>query len=144
MDPGKDFSVAAVDAFETWKTRRQTPSAPSSSSNSHGSSSSSAGAGAHDGGPSVVEGKGMLSWAMAENKGGMTTVIGKITGTSEAEARRSKRRKGEDGNAVRANSQEEEESDSGDEAEETLEVWLQLAEVSFHFLRRDSFRSHRD
>lgn len=75
----------------------------------------------------------MLSWTLAEKKEGTTMVCGKIAG-SEAEARRSKRRKGDDGNAV-ADYLEDEDSESGDESEETLEVWLQLSEVSPRYPR---------
>ncbi|GAA5992634.1 hypothetical protein JCM5350_005604 [Sporobolomyces pararoseus] len=119
MDPGKDFAISAVDPYETWKSRRQLPSSQAAATS---------GAGAHEGGPTVVEGKGMLSWAMQEKKEGLTTVCGKITGSPDWDSRRSKRRKGDDGSAVGGNEQEDEESDSGDESEETLEVWLQLNE----------------
>ncbi|GAA5896523.1 uncharacterized protein JCM6883_006932 [Sporobolomyces salmoneus] len=127
MDPAKDFSVSAVDAYESWKNQPlQSSAVASSSSSSAVAQASSHGTGSNAGAYDVVEGKGMLSWTMAEKKEGMTMVCGRITGGSpEGDSRRSKRRKGEDGNKVEL---EDNESDSGEETEETLEIWLQLIE----------------
>ncbi|GAA6007302.1 hypothetical protein JCM11491_003081 [Sporobolomyces phaffii] len=120
MDSTKDFSVSTVDPYEA---RRQ-PSLASSSTADGGSSSCG---GVNGPGQGLVEGKGMLSWTLAEKKEGTTMVTGRITG-SESEARRMKRRKGDDGNVVGDDFDEDDESDSGDETEETLEIWLQLSE----------------
>ncbi|BGO96724.1 Proteophosphoglycan ppg4 [Rhodotorula toruloides ATCC 204091] len=119
IDSTKDFSVSAVDPYES-SHRRQPPSGPSTSSTSFDSSNDSSSARPGEG---LVEGKGMLSWTLAEKKEGTTMVVGRIVGS--VEDRRSKRRKGEDGGFAMEMS--EGESDA-DEPEETLEVWLQLTE----------------
>ncbi|BGP28943.1 hypothetical protein JCM10296v2_000679 [Rhodotorula toruloides] len=119
IDSTKDFSVSAVDPYES-SHRRQPPNGPSTSSTSFDSNNDSSSARPGEG---VVEGKGMLSWTLAEKKEGTTMVVGRIVGS--AEDRRSKRRKGDDGGFAMEMS--EGESDA-DEPEETLEVWLQLTE----------------
>jgi len=120
IDSTKDFSVSAVDPYES-SGRSQAQSTSSSSANP-----------ADRHGQGLVEGKGMLSWTLAEKKEGTTMVCGRITG-SEGDSRRTKRRKGEDGNVL-GEDLDGEDSESGEESEETLEVWLQLSEVSFFLL----------
>lgn len=120
IDSTKDFSVSAVDPYES-SGRSQAQSTSSSSANP-----------ADPHGQGLVEGKGMLSWTLAEKKEGTTMVCGRITG-SESDSRRTKRRKGEDGNIL-GEDLDGEDSESGEESEETLEVWLQLSEVSFFLL----------
>ncbi|GAA5890775.1 hypothetical protein JCM5296_004838 [Sporobolomyces johnsonii] len=118
IDATKDFSVFAVDPYES--SHQHQPPAMSSSG---ASSSSRPGEGGHG----LVEGKGMLSWTLAEKKEGTTMVCGRINGPEGGEMRRSKRRKFDDGNIMGENV-DEEDSEDGDEGEETLEVWLQLSE----------------
>ncbi|GAA6059585.1 hypothetical protein JCM10212_005084 [Sporobolomyces blumeae] len=118
IDATKDFSVSAVDPYES-----SGPPPGSSTSSSNASSSSSQRP--SEGGQGLVEGKGMLSWTLAEKKEGTTMVCGRIVG-SETDSRRSKRRKGDEGSAVGI--EDDEGSDDGDEPDETLEVWLQLNE----------------
>ncbi|GAA5919073.1 hypothetical protein JCM1841_003734 [Sporobolomyces salmonicolor] len=120
IDATKDFSVSAVDPYES-SHQRQPP--PTSSSGAFASSSSRPGEGGHG----LVEGKGMLSWTLAEKKEGTTMVCGRINGPEGGEMRRSKRRKFAEGNVTGENL-DEEDSEDGDEGEETLEVWLQLSE----------------
>ncbi|GAA5834533.1 hypothetical protein JCM9279_004345 [Rhodotorula babjevae] len=115
IDPTKDFSVSAIDPYES-SHQRQAPG-----------SSTSGTATASRPGEGLVEGKGMLSWSLAEKKEGTTMVCGKIVGPSGGEARRRKRRRFDDGNAPVEQEDEDEDSD-GDEPEETLEIWLQLTE----------------
>ncbi|GJN91706.1 hypothetical protein Rhopal_004729-T1 [Rhodotorula paludigena] len=115
IDPSKDFSVAAFDPYES-SHQRQAPGGTFASSNS----SSRPGEG-------LVEGKGMLSWTLAEKKEGTTVVCGKIVGPEGGDARRVKRRRGDDGGIVGGADDDDDDSDS-DEPEETLEVWLQLTE----------------
>ncbi|GAA5845762.1 hypothetical protein JCM5353_004709 [Sporobolomyces roseus] len=114
IDSTKDFSVSAVDPYES-SGRHQAQATTSTSSNSSDRH-----------GQGLVEGKGMLSWTLAEKKEGTTMVCGRITG-SESESRRNKRRKGDDGNTL-GDDLDGEDSESGDESEETLEIWLQLSE----------------
>ncbi|GAA5832296.1 hypothetical protein JCM11251_004311 [Rhodosporidiobolus azoricus] len=114
IDSTKDFSVSAVDPYES-SHQRQPPSGVSSS----GPSSRP--------GEGFVEGKGMLSWSLAEKKEGTTMVCGKIAGSEMGEGRSAKRRKGEDG-GIAGNGDDDEDDESADEVEETLEVWLQLNE----------------
>ncbi|GAA5918679.1 hypothetical protein JCM8208_003798, partial [Rhodotorula glutinis] len=115
FDPTKDFSVSAVDPYES-SHQRQAPG-----------SSVSGTATASRPGEGLVEGKGMLSWSLAEKKEGTTMVCGKIVGPSGAEARKRKRRRFDDGNTL-AEVDDEDEDSEGDEPEETLEIWLQLTE----------------
>ncbi|GAA5978456.1 hypothetical protein JCM11641_007951 [Rhodosporidiobolus odoratus] len=117
FDASKDFSVSAVDPYESSHQRQ-----PPAGSNTLRSSFS----GTTEGGRGLVEGKGMLSWTLAEKKEGTTMVCGKISGADSEMARNSKRRKGENGGVLGDFVEDEEES--GDESEETLEVWLQLTE----------------
>ncbi|GAA6001724.1 hypothetical protein JCM10207_002284 [Rhodosporidiobolus poonsookiae] len=116
IDASKDFSVSAVDPYETSHSRQPPAGAGFASSSSTSGS---------DGARGLVEGKGMLSWTLAEKKEGTTMVCGKIAGSEEGDARRNKRRRADDGSVIGG---ENEDSDSGDEIEETLEVWLQLTE----------------
>ncbi|GAA6036925.1 hypothetical protein JCM8097_006357 [Rhodosporidiobolus ruineniae] len=120
IDASKDFSVSAVDPYES-SYQRQPPAGLGTSA----SSSSRPGEG-------FVEGKGMLSWTLAEKKEGTTMVCGKVTGGEAGDERRSKRRKADDGGILFGLDGEDEDSESGEESEETLEIWLQLTE-------RDSF-----
>lgn len=81
-----------------------------------------------------MEGKGMLSWNLAEKREGTTWVCGRVV-ADERESRRRKRRKGEEG-AVVEEDEDEDDEDSDDEGiKETLEVWLQLVEVHPSLLR---------
>ncbi|GAA5849910.1 hypothetical protein JCM8547_000951 [Rhodosporidiobolus lusitaniae] len=116
IDSTKDFSVSAVDPYESSHQRQP----PAGSGNAPSSTSSQPGDG-------LVEGKGMLSWTLAEKKEGTTIVCGKITGGESSDSRKDKRRKGEDGGVV-MNDGEDDDSESGDEELETLEIWLQLTE----------------
>ncbi|KAJ8296857.1 hypothetical protein OF846_000134 [Rhodotorula toruloides] len=120
IDSTKDFSVSAVDPYES-SHRRQPPSGPSTSSTAFDTTNASSDARPGEG---LVEGKGMLSWTLAEKKEGTTMVVGRIVGSAGGD-RRSKRRSGDDGGFAMEMS--EGESDA-DEPEETLEVWLQLTE----------------
>ncbi|GAA5934323.1 hypothetical protein JCM3775_006967 [Rhodotorula graminis] len=115
FDPTKDFSVSAVDPYES-SHQRQAP----------GSSVSGTAASSRPG-EGLVEGKGMLSWTLAEKKEGTTMVCGKIVGPSGTEARRRKRRRFDDGSGP-AEVDDEDEDSEGEEPEETLEIWLQLTE----------------
>ncbi|GAA5904242.1 hypothetical protein JCM6882_003177 [Rhodosporidiobolus microsporus] len=114
IDSTKDFSVSAVDPYESSHQRQPPPGAASTGSSSRP-------------GDGFVEGKGMLSWTLAEKKEGTTMVCGKIAGSEMGDGRRSKRRKGEDGGVI-GGEDEDDEDESADETEETLEVWLQLNE----------------
>ncbi|BGP12817.1 hypothetical protein JCM10213_008078 [Rhodosporidiobolus nylandii] len=115
IDATKDFSVSAVDPYESSNQRAPPPGS---------------GHAAPDGsrtGEGLVEGKGMLSWTLAEKKEGTTMVCGKVLSPEGSGERRSKRRKGDDGRVL-GGEYDEDDSESGDETEETLEVWLQLTE----------------
>ncbi|BGP21747.1 zinc finger, GATA-type protein [Rhodotorula toruloides] len=127
IDSTKDFSVSAVDPYESSHRRQllhgpSVPSAFAASSTAFDSGDGSAGSRPGEG---FVEGKGMLSWTLAEKKEGTTMIVGRIVG-SEVD-RRSKRRKGDDGSFAAMDEMDDGESDA-DEPEETLEVWLQLTE----------------
>jgi hypothetical protein len=118
-DPSKDYAVSAVDPYESSLQ-------PSSS---HTSTSGAPLPSAGSGGQGLMEGKGMLSWNLAEKREGTTWVCGRVSvDERELEMRRRKRRRTEQGAAA---STEEDDEDSDDESvKETLEVWLQLVEVS--------------
>ncbi|ORY85370.1 hypothetical protein BCR35DRAFT_302845 [Leucosporidium creatinivorum] len=116
-DPSKDYAVSAVDPYESSLQ-------PSSA---HASTSGASLPNAGTGGQGLMEGKGMLSWNLAEKREGTTWVCGRVSvDERELENRRRKRRKTEQGAAA---STEEDDEDSDDESvKETLEVWLQLVE----------------
>ncbi|GAA5922252.1 uncharacterized protein JCM15063_003236 [Sporobolomyces koalae] len=118
IDSTKDFSVSAVDPYES-SHRRQASSSTAVASKSTDTTSEVV--------HGLVEGKGMLSWTLAEKKEGTTMVCGKITG-SEIDMRKPKRRKGDEGDVLGAEHLDEDDSESGEESEETLEVFLQLCE----------------
>jgi hypothetical protein len=123
-DPTKDYAVSAVDPYESSLQ-------PSSS---HPSTSAPNFSNAGSGGQGLMEGKGMLSWNLAEKREGTTWVCGRVV-ADERESRRRKRRKGEEG-AVVEEDEDEDDEDSDDEGiKETLEVWLQLVEVHPSLLR---------
>lgn len=78
----------------------------------------------------MMEGKGMLSWNLAEKREGTTWVCGRVVvDEREKESRRRKRRKTEGGATVQDEEDEDDYSDD-ESVKETLEVWLQLVEVS--------------
>lgn len=92
-----------------------------------------------------MEGKGMLSWNLAEKREGTTWVCGRVAkriswDDEEDEGRDRKRRKIESGE-----DQEELEEENGEEEDveedeaDTLEVWLQLVEVCPPFLLASLF-----
>ncbi|BGP53025.1 hypothetical protein JCM8202v2_000582 [Rhodotorula sphaerocarpa] len=138
IDSTKDFSVAAIDPYESLQQQQQ---AQRSSAHARTSSASGFAPGSdshsqeqqqqsHEPTDALVEGKGMLSWTLAEKKEGTTLVCGRVVGPSDAGAdgqRPSKRRKVDGGADAFTQASEDEESDA-DEPEETLEVWLQLTE----------------
>ncbi|KAK4703055.1 hypothetical protein P7C70_g3166, partial [Phenoliferia sp. Uapishka_3] len=132
-DPTKDYAISAVDPYESSLQPQHAPTSSSHASSSTLPSASVSGGG----GQGLMEGKGMLSWNLAEKREGTTFVCGRVAKNANGRSgpRSRKRRK--------ANNEEEEEEDDGeredDEPEgesedegfnETLEVWLQLAEVS--------------
>ncbi|GAA5825276.1 hypothetical protein JCM3770_003503 [Rhodotorula araucariae] len=116
IDSTKDFSVSAVDPYES-SHQRQAPG----TSNFDPVAASRPGEG-------LVEGKGMLSWTLAEKKEGTTMVCGKIARPAGSDGRRGKRRRADDGSAFGGLDDGEDEDSDGEEPEETLEVWLQLTE----------------
>ncbi|BGP36815.1 hypothetical protein JCM10449v2_000717 [Rhodotorula kratochvilovae] len=116
IDSTKDFSVSAVDPYES-SHQRQAPGGPSAGTTA-----------ASRPGEGLVEGKGMLSWTLAEKKEGTTMVCGKIVSPAGGDARRGKRRRADDGSVFAGFDDGEDEESDGDEPEETLEVWLQLTE----------------
>lgn len=130
IDSAKDFSVSAVDPYESLHQHSQ------GGSHSGFATGSSHGQGWHEPVDALVEGKGMLSWTLAEKKEGTTMVCGRVIGPDDGSDMRrpSKRRKVEAGSdafaaiAEGAEATDEDDSDS-DEPEETLEIWLQLTEV---------------
>ena len=113
-DPTKDYAVSAVDPYES----SLQPSSLASTSTA-----------AQGGGQGLMEGKGMLSWNLAEKREGTTWVCGRVmVDEREKESRARKKRRTEGG--ATAQDEEDEEDDSDDESvKETLEVWLQLVEV---------------
>lgn len=132
IDSTKDFSVSAVDPYESSQRRQPASGSGTSSTFAFPSTStafetSSRSPDARPG-EGLVEGKGMLSWTLAEKKEGTTMVVGRIVGSADGGDRRNKRREGDDGGFA-MDEMDEGESDT-DEPEETLEVWLQLSEVS--------------
>lgn len=72
-----------------------------------------------------MEGKGMLSWNLAEKREGTTWVCGRV-------ARDPSRRVRRKFNKSHVQSVDDTEEDNDHEVTETLEVWLQLVEVSFN------------
>lgn len=128
IDSTKDYSVAAVDPYESLhqQTGGQSGSAATGTSNGQGRP--------YEPVDALVEGKGMLSWTLAEKKEGTTMVCGRVIGPDDgghADLRRpSKRRRIEAGSLTtgEVDLSDDDESDS-DEPEETLEIWLQLTEV---------------
>ncbi|GAA5955915.1 hypothetical protein JCM8115_004361 [Rhodotorula mucilaginosa] len=127
IDSTKDYSVAAVDPYESLhqQTGGQSGSAATGTSNGQGRP--------YEPVDALVEGKGMLSWTLAEKKEGTTMVCGRVIGPDDgghADLRRpSKRRRIEAGSLTtgEVDLSDDDESDS-DEPEETLEIWLQLTE----------------
>ena len=131
-DPTKDYAVSAVDPYE------------SSLQPEHSSSSDATTSNLERGGQGLMEGKGMLSWNLAEKREGTTWVCGRVVQTDNGRrggSRHRKRRKLDDD----VDDGEREDEDESDESEdeglnETLEVWLQLVEVSKPFPSRfDAF-----
>ena len=129
IDSTKDYSVAAVDPYESLhqQTGGQPGSAATGTSNGQGRP--------YEPVDALVEGKGMLSWTLAEKKEGTTLVCGRVIGPDDGgppDLRRpSKRRRIEAGSQTTGEvdlSDDDDESES-DEPEETLEIWLQLTEV---------------
>lgn len=104
-DPTKDYAVSAVDPYE---------------SSLQPSPASSAGQG-------LMEGKGMLSWNLAEKREGTTWVCGRVVVDENAGSKRRKVEEEDDGDG--------EGSEDEEEGSDTLEVWLQLVEVSLSLLR---------
>ncbi|KAI5479882.1 zinc finger, GATA-type protein [Pseudohyphozyma bogoriensis] len=98
-DPSKDYAVSALDPYESSLRPHHPPSASMS---------------ANQESQGLMEGKGMLSWNLAEKREGTTYVTGRVTG----EAKRPKMEV--DG--------ELSETDDEENPSETLEVWLQLVE----------------
>ncbi|GAA5980197.1 hypothetical protein JCM10908_001571 [Rhodotorula pacifica] len=130
IDSTKDFSVSAVDPYESLNQQQQ---AASHTAFATGPNSGSAASGRYEPQDALVEGKGMLSWTLAEKKEGTTMVCGRVIGPEDGfDARRpSKRRKIEAGsdNAGGGEGELSDDDDSeSDEPEETLEIWLQLTE----------------
>ncbi|SCV68476.1 BQ2448_597 [Microbotryum intermedium] len=109
-DPSKDYAVSSLDPYES----------SLAAAASHSTTSAANGQG-------LMEGKGMLSWNLAEKREGTTWVCGRVVpDEQQAARRRTKKRKGDDGFVV---AEEEEESSADEEImHETLEVWLQLVE----------------
>lgn len=96
-----------------------------------------------------MEGKGMLSWNLAEKREGTTWVCGRVVpATREGTQTRREGREMEETDEERDGLHRDESGDEeeDDEVRDTLEVWLQLVEVSlvhrlrvcFHFSRPDS------
>lgn len=115
-DPAKDYAISAVDPYESSLL-------PNSSAQPLGP------------GQGLMEGKGMLSWNLAERKQGTTWVCGRVTGGgAELERKRKKQRLdiSKQGAIEIIDSDEEEEI-----VLDTLEVFLHLVEVSvesfYHF-----------
>lgn len=131
-DPTKDYAVSAVDPYES----SLQPQHPTNSASSHASISSIPSIAMEvGGGQGLMEGKGMLSWNLAEKREGTTWVCGRVVSndTGRGGGRRDKRRKTDDDedDGEREDDEDEESEDEG--VKETLEVWLQLVEVSFPF-----------
>ncbi|KAM0753388.1 hypothetical protein T439DRAFT_324026 [Meredithblackwellia eburnea MCA 4105] len=141
-DPSKDYAVSAVDPYESSLRSSNTSTSISSSSNTLQSGAGS------DAGQGLMEGKGMLSWNLAEKREGTTFVCGRVVPNPNTRERRAvererrrteavvvKKRKLESGEAASAQTEDDDaddDDDSEDEYEEeeydTLEVWLQLVE----------------
>ncbi|SCZ90436.1 BZ3500_MvSof-1268-A1-R1_Chr1-3g01989 [Microbotryum saponariae] len=108
-DPSKDYAVSSLDPYES--------SLAAAASNSTSSAVN---------GQGLMEGKGMLSWNLAEKREGTTWVCGRVVPDErQAARRRIKKRKGDDGSGI---AEDEDESSDDEEKHETLEVWLQLVE----------------
>lgn len=105
-DPSKDYAISAMDPYESSLMPQASGSTPGPSSSSNPMNG-------------LMEGKGMLSWNLAERHKGTTWVTGRVTGTPRKQPESPEA--GED----------DEEDDSDDEGgDEALEVHLQLVEVS--------------
>lgn len=117
-DSAKDYAVAAVDPYESSMQPSAPYSAPASNPTSHQVPS---------GGQGLMEGKGMLSWNLAEKREGTTWVCGRVA-KDPAGSRRVRRKLNTTGSNMY--DMEDPEADNDDEITETLEVWLQLVEVS--------------
>jgi hypothetical protein len=110
-DASKDYAVSAMDPYEaSLMPQGATPSASGSGSAQQ-----------------LMEGKGMLSWNLAEKHKGTTWVCGKVTGTP---GKRAMRARAEDGPSPLPEDDDEDEDSEEDLGDETLEVHLQLVEVS--------------
>ena len=110
-DPSKDYAVSAMDPYEaSLMPQGATPSGSGMRS-----------------GQQLMEGKGMLSWNLAEKHKGTTWVCGRVTG---APGRRAFKVKPEDGPSPSPDDDDEEDDSEEDAGDETLEVQLQLVEVS--------------
>ncbi|KAK4054800.1 hypothetical protein OIV83_000724 [Microbotryomycetes sp. JL201] len=103
-DPLRDYAVSALDPYE---------SSLQSSFADEG----------------LIEGKGMLSWNLAEKREGTTFVNGRVSISEQEKRRRSRKRRRLDGQTFRGQDQLDDDDDTDDETpKETLEVWLQLVE----------------
>ncbi|KAL8293689.1 hypothetical protein RQP46_000390 [Phenoliferia psychrophenolica] len=121
-DPTKDYAVSAVDPYESsLQPQHSSPDLSASTSN------------LGRGGQGLMEGKGMLSWNLAEKREGTTWVCGRVVQTDNGRRggpRSGKRRKLDDDedDGEREDEEDEDESEEEEGMNETLEVWLQLVE----------------
>ncbi|KAK4058136.1 hypothetical protein OIO90_000875 [Microbotryomycetes sp. JL221] len=113
-DPSRDYAVSAVDPYES-----------SLQSSQHQSTSTSP---PPPPGQGLMEGKGMLSWNLAEKREGTTFVNGRVALSEREKERRLRKRRRLDDRGHAMNEEEDEDSDDDEATNETLEVWLQLAE----------------
>ena len=110
-DPSKDYAISAVDPYESSLLPNYLQPLGA--------------------GQGLMEGKGMLSWNLAERKQGTTWVCGRVSGGgAELERKRKKQRLdvSKEGAIELIDSEEEE-----DFKLDTLEVFLHLVEVSDTF-----------
>lgn len=123
IDSTKDYSVSATDPFESMHQQQQATAQARLAAEGHPHQTDSM--------DPLVEGKGMLSWALAEKKEGTTLVCGRVIGSRDGtaeDARPSKRRRTGPAPGAPASDSEDDDSEA-EEPEETLEVYLQLTEV---------------
>lgn len=115
-DPTQDYAISALDPYES-----SLQPGPSHISGSNSGTSGPQG---------LMEGKGMLSWTLAEKREGTTFVCGRVVlNEQEKERRRRKRRRVDSGEKDREVDEDEDDESDDDSVKETLEVWLQLVEV---------------
>lgn len=127
-DSTKDYAVAAVDPYES----SLQPTSPHPSSNLPA------------GGQGLMEGKGMLSWNLAEKREGTTWVCGRVVRDAAEDQRRVRRKLNRPSATTTRRDHDSEQDtedddnvDDEDEEKDTLEVWLQLVEVRVFPLRLD-------